>query len=177
VRAVVLEAWLADLQVDEAARARARTAWLARQADEEATFVGVLADLAERRRAVVVETASARRHHGAVQVVGRDFCALRTDRSVEVLVRHAFVVSVRPAPGEPRASGDRLLAPVVTFRDALAVLADAGARIHTTGWGGVTLSGELQRVGRDVLCLRSDDRGVCYVRLASLGEVSVVESG
>jgi hypothetical protein len=177
VRAVVLEAWLADLQLDEAARARARSAWLERQADEEASFVGVLADLAERGRALVVDTVSARRHHGEVRVIGQDFFALRTRPGVDVLVRYAFVVAVRPAPREPRATGDRLLAPVATFRDALAGLADLGARVTATGFGGVSLSGELHSVGRDVLRVRSDDRGVSYVRLASLGEVSVVESG
>ena len=38
----VFEAWLADLRVDDAAHARARTAWLRRQAEEEANLVGVL---------------------------------------------------------------------------------------------------------------------------------------
>lgn len=175
--AVVLEAWLADLQVDEAAQARARAAWLERQAAEEATFVGVLADLAERGRSLTIDTVGARRHHGAVRLVGEDFCFLTTRKGLDVLVRYEAVLAVRPAPHEIGTAGDRVIAPVVTFREAMAVLADADARVSAVGLGGGAVSGELRSVGRDVLKLRLDDRGACYVRLASLGEVSVVESG
>ena len=45
-----LHRWVADGQVDEAARARSRRRWLEKAAIEEATLGGVLLDLAERRR-------------------------------------------------------------------------------------------------------------------------------
>ena len=45
-----LQRWVADGQVDEAARARSRRRWLEKVATEEATLGGVLLDLAERGR-------------------------------------------------------------------------------------------------------------------------------
>jgi len=52
----VFEAWLADLRVTDAVYARARAGWLERQAAEEATFVGVLADLEYSLRATATAT-------------------------------------------------------------------------------------------------------------------------
>jgi hypothetical protein len=173
--AVVLEAWLADLQVEEAAAARARAAWLRRQAEEEASFVGLLADLAERERTVVVDTTLGRRHGGWLRVVGRDFCCVRTGRAIDVLIHYDAVTVVRPAPRQEGTVGDRTVTPVATLAGAMAAL--VGARVSVGSLGGAVLHGELRSVGRDVAALRLDDRGACYVRLASLAELSVVESG
>jgi hypothetical protein len=173
----VLEAWLAGLRVDEAAQARSRAAWLQRQAEEEATFVGVLVDLAERERAVILETTAGRRQQGTLRVIGEDFCGLRTGQRTDVLVRYGAVLAVRPAPGEAGPVGDRLIAPSILFADAMAALADAGARVQVVSQGGAPTAGELRSVGVDVAVLRLDDRSHVYVRLASVGEVSVVESG
>jgi hypothetical protein len=173
----VLEAWLADLQVEAAAQARARAAWLERQAHEEATLVGVLVDLAERERAVVIDTIPGRRHQGFVRVVGQDFLGVRTQRNVDVLVRYAAIASVQPAPREHGSAGDRVIAPVLSFGEALASLTGNGARVIAHPLGGSALQGELRSVGRDLLALRLDDRRLAYVPLASLGELSVVESG
>ena len=49
-----LERWAAEARVDEAARTRSRERWLRRQAEESGTLAGVLADLLEAGRAVVV---------------------------------------------------------------------------------------------------------------------------
>lgn len=168
---------MADLQVDEATQARARTAWLARQAHEEATFVGVLVDLAERERPVLIDTTTGRHHSGRLRVVGEDFCCLRTPREVDVLVHYGAVASVRPAPHEPGPAGDRLLAPIVTLRAALSALAGTEARVVVTPTAGAGLRGELRSVGLDVVVVRLDDGRAAYVRLASVAEVSVVESG
>jgi hypothetical protein len=173
----VLEAWLAGLQVDEASQSRARAAWLRRQAEEEATFVGVLVDLAERERAVLVETAAGRRHHGVLRVIGEDFCGVRTVQGTDALIRYDAITAIRPAPGEEGPSGDRLVAPVVTFSQALAALADVGVRVQVVPTQGAPTAGELRSVGVDVAVLRLDDRSRAYVRLASVAEVSVVESG
>jgi hypothetical protein len=173
----VLEAWLAGLQVDEATRSRARAAWLQRQAEEEANFVGVLVDLAERERVAVVETTSGRRHQGKLRVVGDDFCGLTTAQRRDVLVRYEAIVAIRPAPGEHGPSGDRLVAPVVTFVEAMAALAEFGARVHIVPIQGSPIAGDVRSVGVDVAVLQLDDRSRVHVRLASVGEVSVVESG
>lgn len=164
--------------MDEAAHARARAAWLARQAEEEATFVGVLVDLAERERPVTIEMAGGRRHQGGLRLVGGDFCCIRTPRGVHVLVRYDAVASVRPAPHDEGPVGDRLLAPIADLHGALTALARTGARVAVLPTAAAApLSGEVRSVGRDVVVLRLDDGRVAYVRLGSVGEVSVFESG
>jgi hypothetical protein len=173
----VFEAWLADLRVDDAAHARARRAWLRRQAEEEATLVGVLADLAERLRAVIIETEVGQRHQGLLLVVGLDFCALRTTIGTPVLIRYDAVASVRPAPHDAGPVGDRVVGPSATLRGALGALAGSRARVIVRVRGGTALQGELRAMGTDLMILRLDDRSAAYVPLTSLGELSVVESG
>ncbi|NDH11437.1 MAG: hypothetical protein EBY44_06880, partial [Actinobacteria bacterium] len=61
-----LQRWVADGQVDEAARARSRRRWLENVATEEATLGGVLLDLAERGRPVIVRTLAGHRVTGPI---------------------------------------------------------------------------------------------------------------
>lgn len=167
---------MADLRVDEAVRSRARTAWLGRQAAEEATFVGLLADLAERGRQVVVDTAGGRRHRGWLVIVGGDFCALRTSSHVAV-IRHVAVAAVRPLPHDAGTSGDRVVSPTARLRAALSSWAGTGVRVRIEPRAGAAMVGELQAVGEDLVTLRLDDRSQVYVPLISLDELSVLESG
>jgi len=67
-----LQRWVADGQVDEAARARSRRRWLEKVATEEATLGGVLLDLAERGRPVIVRTLAGQRVTGPIIAVGAD---------------------------------------------------------------------------------------------------------
>jgi len=71
-----LERWAAEARVDEAARRRSRERWLRRQAEEDATVAGVLADLLEAGRPVTVCSRTGRRHTGL---------AARLPRQVHVL--------------------------------------------------------------------------------------------
>ena len=72
-----LDAWLADARVEGSADARARERWLSAAAEADATFAGVLLDLAERGVAHHGRHRRGRRHQGVVQVLGADFVALR----------------------------------------------------------------------------------------------------
>lgn len=166
---------MADLRVDEAVRSRARTAWLERQAAEEATFTGVLSDLAEGGRPVEIDTRAGHRHRGPIVVVGSDFCAVRPPTQL-VVVRFDAVVAVHPSTHGAAPTGDRVVAPATPFARALAAWQDTGARLRIDV-GDAWVVGEIGSVGRDVLTLRTDDGGAVYVPLASLDEVSVLESG
>src|SRR3546814_9710109 len=72
-----LDRWVAEARVDQAAQGRARERWLRTIAEEEATFAGVLADLAERASGVALSTTAGRRHRGSIGGLGADFVALR----------------------------------------------------------------------------------------------------
>ena len=169
-----LERWAADARVDEAARVRSRERWLRRQAEEESTVAGVLADLMEAGRPVALHTRSGRRHHGVVRALGADFVALATGRGT-VLVALAAVASLRGQPGERSVLGDREVAAGLHLADVAAGLAAERAPVLVVTADGEAVAGVLASVGRDVALLRGtgDPPATCYVPLAAVCEVAV----
>jgi hypothetical protein len=174
-----LVAWVAAARVGEAAAARSREGFLRRTAGEDATFAGVLVDLAERGAPVLVATTAGRRHRGVIQAVGADFCALRTAEGRDIVLAHRGIASVRP-DGRLGTTGDRVVEVPVGLAEALAVLAENRPRVLVVPLGaGVDsgdrgLAGELRSVGRDVVVLHLDgaDQRTAYVALNSVAEVS-----
>ena len=167
-----LERWAADARVDEAARRRARERWLRRQAEEESTVAGVLADLLEAARPVTLHTRQGRRHHGEVRAVGADFVALGTGHG-SVLVALWAVASVRTAPGGEGVLGDRDAAAPVLLAEVAAGLAADRERVLVVTADGEAVVGTLVSVGRDVAVLhtRSEPPTSCYVPLGAVSEV------
>jgi len=172
-----LARWAAAAKADEAGRARARERWLRRQAEEEATFAGVLVDLAERAEAVVVRTTGGRRHRGAVAAVGGDFVLLRADPGRWVLVAFDAIAAVRPADGAGApAAGRRPPALDLLLLEALDGMAGDRSRVSVIPVGDPEpVVGELEAVGDDVLTIRLDgpSRARSYVRAAAIAEVAV----
>jgi hypothetical protein len=162
--------WLLDdARADEQGRARRRERFLRQAAEEGATFVGLLLDLAERGGAVRIRTASGRTHVGPIAVVGRDFVAV-----ADALVRLTAVTAVREdvatvgrAPTGERQPLD------LTFLDALARLAPERVRVALVTNGHELVAGELRSVGLDVVALATDgaDGGLVYVPGVSVLEV------
>ncbi len=174
-----LSAWVATLVADEAARSRARTSWLRRQAAEEGSFAGALVDLAERGTSVVLHLHNGHRHRGTIVVVGRDFAALRTPGGRDILVAERGLASVRTLPGHAMSVGDRPVLTDLTLTETLGALADERARVLVIGHDvddGV--AGELRSVGTDLVIIRLDGAGgTAYVSSASVLELSVTVSG
>lgn len=171
-----LDRWAADARADHAVAARAREGFLRRTAAEDATFAGVLVDLAERGGPVLVALAGGRRHRGVVRAVGADFVGLRTAQGGDVLAALAGVVSVRADGRDDPVAGDRAVEVAAGLAEVLAVLAEDRPRVLVVAGGDPDgLAGELRSVGRDVLVLRLDgaDRPTAYVRIANLVEVSL----
>ena len=185
-----VERWAAEVRARDAADARVRERWLRRSAEDEAAFAGVLLDLAERGVTAVVTTSSGRRHPGRVVAVGADFVAVRTDGDRTTLVALGALASVRvnglgapmhrgpqaaarsaPQPGEARSVS-------VSVADVLAHAAGRRPRVQVH-CGEATLTGELRSVGTDVVTLRADGDppGQAYVSLASVSEISLLDSG
>jgi small nuclear ribonucleoprotein (snRNP)-like protein len=167
-----LERWAAEARVDEAARRRSRERWLRRQAEEESTVAGVLADLLEAGRPVTVHTRQGRRHTGEVRALGADFVALGTAQG-SVLVALWAVASVRTAPGGEGVLGDREVAAPVLLAEVAGGLAADRERVLVVAADGEAVVGTLVSVGRDVAVLRtrSDPPTSCYVPLGSVSEV------
>jgi hypothetical protein len=168
-----LDTWLADTRVEGSADARARERWLHAAAEADATFAGVLLDLAERRVPVAVRTTGGRRHHGWIEVIGADFASLRGAGGAEVLLMLAAMTSVRTAPRVEPASGERMVTTELRLMEVLAELAAERARVllvSTDGQDSVT--GELRSVGYDLITVRTDadPPASAYVPAASIAE-------
>jgi len=148
-----LERWAGEALVDEAARQRARQRWLRAQAEEEASLVGTLLDLAERGRSVGLDV-GAERVRGRIVGVGVDFVALRSDRDQHVLVRTAALDVVRAEPGSPAVVGDRTAVVDVDLAGVLSPLAAERPEVLVRTRSGTVVRGELASAGTDVVRLR-----------------------
>lgn len=182
-----VERWAAEARALHAADARSRERWLRRQAEEGATFAGAVVDLAERRVPVVIVTTTGRRHSGTLAGVGEDFVAVRTSSSQTALVATGAISAVHPTPhghvpGPPATGSDdpRETLLDVTLADVLAQAAGHSPRVQVHFHGASEpVAGELHAVGVDVLTLRTAPpfAGFAYLRLASVSEISLLDSG
>ena len=183
--AAALVRWAAEARADEAGRARSRARWLRHQAEEEATFAGVLVDLAERETTVLLRTTAGRRHRGAIAAIGADFVLLEPDGAATrrwVVVPLTAVTAVRPthehrSPGP--AQGARTPALDLLFTEALDAMAAADGPRPTVTIVLATdpdpVTGELEAIGADVLTVRVDRSPASrtFVRLSTVTEVVV----
>lgn len=172
-----LDRWLADARSTDAAAARARARWLRVQAEESATFAGVLVDLAERSTSVVVQAAAGRRHRGVVALVAADFCVVRTDAGRDVLIAYRGISSIRPDLRSELPVGDRSVRAELGLAEMLNIVASDRPRILiTTLVPSEGVAGELRSVGRDVVAIRTDGDGrvPTYVPIDVIAEVTVV---
>ena len=147
-----LQRWVADGQVDEAARARSRRRWLENAATRAATLGGVLLDLAERRRPVIVRTLAGHRVAGPIIAVGADFVGVADARLGDTLMPTTRIATVQPAPSDDLPAGDRRHDVVLAFGDALMELAAERPEVMV-GVGDETLRGELRTASTEVVTL------------------------
>lgn len=172
---------LDDARADLLAAERSRERWLRVQAEQSATFSATLLGLLERGVTVAVRTTSGAEHLGRLAALARDVCALRTTADRQVWVRLDAIAAVRAEQGHrsPPADDDRALHEDTGLAEILARLSDDRPRVAITALGGGRpVVGELRAVGEDVVTLlEGDHRTTCYVRLSSVTEVSLLESG
>jgi hypothetical protein len=168
---VALERWLGEVRADDAARARARVGALVAHAAEDATLVGVLADLAERAAPVVLGTTSGRRHRGRVLLVGPDAAVLQVDAHEWTVVRLAAVASVRTVGGDP-VHGEGSASTASRFGRLVGAAVAPGDRLRAAV-GPDAVSGTVVAVSAEVVVLRFDGGDVSYVHLAAVDEVSL----
>jgi NAD(P)-dependent dehydrogenase (short-subunit alcohol dehydrogenase family) len=141
----------------------------------------VAVDLAERGATVVVTTSSGRRHPGRVAGVGADFVAVRADGDRTTLVALTALASVRVnglGPAMRSGTQPAMRSVAVSMADVLAHAAARRPRVHVH-CDAATVAGELRSVGTDVVTLRTDGdpSSQAYVSLASVSEISLLDSG
>jgi len=182
-----LDEWAAAARAGHAAEARRDERSLLHQAAEDASFDAVLLDLVEHRTIVVVTTADGGRHRGRLVGLGADFVSITSGRRT-VFVSLSDVAAVAPS-GEStfhrpaasparsaRSAADRHLC----LADVLTWAVEREARVQITLRPGmIRLAGELTSMGADVATMRTgaEPLGYTYVRLASVSEISLLDSG
>jgi hypothetical protein len=170
-----LDQWVADARIDAAAGQRSRERWLRTAAEQDATFGGVLLDLAERRRSVAVQTVAGRRHHGAIEAIGADFVALRKPSGGDLLIALRAITVLRAGPTDV-ATGERVVTTELRLVEALGELAADRVRVLLVAQSSDdAVSGELRSVGIDVATLRADGDPPTpvYVRTDAISEVGL----
>ncbi len=170
-----------EARADGESQERIRRRWLRQQAEEEAEFAGTLLALLERGATVTLGSQTGRRHTGRLVGLGRDVCALELEDARRVWLRLDALETVRPEPGldAPPASDARMERQDLELVEVLARLVDERPSVRLVTRGSPEpVSGELRSVGADVATLREGGRGTtCYVRLPSVVEISVLDSG
>lgn len=169
-----LDRWVADARVDLAAAQRTRERWLEEVAAQEATLVGVLVDLAERRSVVALATTDGRRHRGVIGSVGADFVAVRAAAGPDVLISLSALAAVRTLPDDAPVAGDRVVLVHLTLAEVLSELAADRERVAVLA-GTEHVAGELRSVGADVVVLRTDGAppASAYLSLRTVREVTL----
>lgn len=170
-----LERWLSELRADEAARSRAAVGAMRAQAGEDATVVGVLADLRERAAAVLVTTVAGRRHRGEVAIVGPDALGLQVADQEWVVVRLAAVASVRMVGGDP-VHGEGSTTTSSRFARILGAALPPGEWLRTSV-GGEAVGGTVVSISAEVAVLRLDNDDLVYVNLDVVEEASFMSGG
>jgi hypothetical protein len=174
-----LDHLVADAVAEDAARERSQTRMLRQIAEEEATFLGVALDLAERGALVVARTSSGRSHRGRVLAVGRDFVVLRDGGGPPVFLAVTAMASLRAQPGAASddTAGGRAAPLGVGLAALLVGLAAERPRVQVSAVGDEPVAGQLRSVGADVLTLRLDgDAGLrAHVRLGAVSELLLLE--
>jgi hypothetical protein len=166
-----LERWLSELRTEEAARSRARVGALRAHAAEDATVVGVLADLHERGVQVLVTTTGGRRHRGEVLLVGPDAVVLRVGSQEWLITPLTSVASVRMVGGDP-VHGEGSVTTTSRLGRIVAAAAPPGEWMRVSV-GGEAFGGTVVAVSAEVAVMRLDNGDVTYVNLAAVEEIAL----
>jgi hypothetical protein len=127
----------------------------------------VLADLADRAEAVVIETAGTSAH-GVVIEVGDDYIALRAAQGQVHYVVRAAIATVRAAGGSaPAGLGHERVAAMSerALIDCLHDLAGTDPEVAVAAIGGREERGTLRAIGRDYLRVQTGPKTSTYLPL------------
>jgi len=179
-----LDEWAAAARAGHAAEARRDERSLLHQAEGDASFDTLLLDLVEHRTIVAATTAGGGCHQGRLVGLGTDFVSITTGRRT-VFISLGDLVAVaasgesafhRPAGSPDRQAADRRLC----LADVITWAVEREARVQITLRPGVIrLAGDLTSMGADVATVRTgaEPLAYTYVRLASVSEISLLDSG
>ncbi len=167
-----LERFTAEAGAEEAVRRLGHEAWLRQRSEEAGHLQGLLTDLAERRDPVGVALSSGAHRNGHVEAIGADFIGLRLDDGGLSLLALTSIALVHLGP-DTDLVGDRPT-PIrdTNLHSVLERLLSDQPQVTIVVAGSTTAqTGTLERLGQDLMMLRSADGSMVHVPLPSLIEV------
>jgi|GEM_PF-1731181 len=165
---------LHDSQAQAAVRSRAGIGALQERHGEDATVLGLLANLVDLATPIALTTVRGLTVHGIVAATVSGGVAIECNDGLR-LVRSETIAAVRCSEGI-RLDGDGQSIRAMSWPTLIASFLEPGDQIATTV-GGSIVRGELQSLSRSVLQLRLVDHSRAYIVLVSIEELSVNEPG
>jgi hypothetical protein len=169
--------WTSDEQHQRARALRISLETNRELAEHEATFAGLLLDVSERGDAVRIETTYGKTHHGPVEVIGRDFCAINVDSGIVIVAtRTVRSVSIESQTRRPPVPSARTISEQAAgLADILAELAVDRVRIRYVLEGdNASRSGELAGAGEQLCTIATNSTGtIAYIPVAHFCEVAL----
>jgi hypothetical protein len=165
-----LRQFLESAMADDAARSRAGVGALRERRSEDATLVGVLANLADLDDDVLVTTSTGHVRRGRVGLVGPGGAVLHTATNTICALRTGAIASV-PSAGGARIDGDGRTSTSLSWPLLVATIAEVGDDVSVVV-AGTSTRGRLRSLSRSVAVLDTVDGGAVYVALDTVDEVA-----
>ena len=171
-----LARWSAADRVSRAAAERSRTRSLHGQSAADATWAGLLVDLAEARAEVTVSIRTGMKVSGRLMATARDFVVLENRSGAPVMLSTDAISCLAPSAGTStadRPGGGRRPRLELSLAGALDAL--AGERAPVVVWAGPeSVTGSVVACGEDLVTIRAEGATQRRVYLP-LGSVMCVE--
>jgi hypothetical protein len=146
---------LDESTVDERAENRSAQRWSRQVNEEEATWIGILVDLAEQGKSVGLSTSTGQNHRVVIDAVGPDVVRARRSDTSHLYLR-IETLELLTGAGRSAATGVGI-GKGATFHELLFGLSADRPTVSVTTRSGLVVHGTLTAVGSDVLTIRSLD--------------------
>ena len=159
----------------DSSRSRAGFGALHRHRGEDATLIGLLANLAECNAFVTLTTKNGGERRGTILTVGPGGIELAAGSSATSLIRTSSISSVRSTT-RLHLDGDGAPQTSHSWPTLLASRIDRDDRL-SVAIGNDLISGNLRSLSRSLLALSTPDTGVFYAVVDAIDEVSISVPG
>lgn len=160
-----------ELRLQEIRSSREAARWHEQIAEESATWLATILDLAEARSWCEITTRGGRTHTATISAVGSDVLLLDLTRAGQLLVSLAAVTSLSARGRGIPARTDRAV-DASSMHAALTDLAGMRREVGVVTASGSRFAGQLRSVGIDVLSIQIAPEQTTFLPLSGVEEVS-----
>lgn len=166
---------LDSARIADSVRSRAGFGALQRHRAEDATLLGLLANLSESGAFVIVTTVNGTERRGVLNIVGVGGVELENSSTRTSLIRTEAIASVRCATTQ-RLDGDGVAHSTTSWPTFLSSRIEP-ADVVALQVGSSSISGRVRALSRSLMILDTPDGGVFYAVVDAIDELSVSVPG